>query len=130
MNRALKIADVSSVLGAVFAALCCAGLPFIVSGLALVGLSFLRRDSILWPLMIASLLIALWGFWQGSRMHGRLGPLLLGVAGAGALVAGVIFVHGPPAYVLIYAGVCALFAAVALNVWARHVFAQKGISAA
>ena len=69
--RALRLVDGSGVLGAVFAALCCAGTPFIVSGLAALGLSALRSDAILWPLMLVSLGVALWGFWQGRRLHGH-----------------------------------------------------------
>jgi mercuric ion transport protein len=50
--------DGGGVLGAVFAALCCAGTPLIVSGLATVGLSALRLDAIPWPLMLVSLGVA------------------------------------------------------------------------
>ena len=56
----MGIADVAGVLGAAAAALCCAGTPFIVAGLTALGLSFLRRDAILWPIMIASLGVAQW----------------------------------------------------------------------
>ena len=96
-NHAAGIADGAGVLGAVFAALCCAGTPIIVSALAALGLSFLRSDRILWPLMLVSLVVAVWGFWKGRQMHGSPGPLLVGLLGAGALTAGVIFVHGFPA---------------------------------
>ena len=74
MTKAIRFADGAGVVGAVFAALCCAGLPLIVSVLASVGLSFLRTDAILLPLMALSLAVALWGFWDGCRMHGRQDP--------------------------------------------------------
>ena len=119
-TRGARLADGAGVLGAVFAALCCAGTPFIVAGLAAVGLGVLRRDAILWPLMLASLLVALWGFWQGARMHGRTGPLWLGAAGAVSLAAGVIVVHGPPAMQMIYGGAVALVLATGWNLLARR----------
>ena len=120
MSRAVHAADGAGVLGAVFAALCCAGTPLIVSALAAVGLSFLRNDALLWPLMFASLAIALWGFWQGRRMHGSVGPLALAAAGAAALVAGVVFIHGFPAKQVIWAGAGTLVGATLWNVARRR----------
>src|SRR4051794_17897083 len=86
-GRAAGMADAAGVLGASFAALCCAGTPIILSVLAALGLGFLRKDAILWPLMLAALAVALWGFWQGARFHRAWAPLWLGGAGAVALVA-------------------------------------------
>ena len=91
-----------------------------MAGLAAVGLGFLRRDAILWPLMLASLLLALWGFWCGTRTHGRVGPLTLGVVRAVSLAAGVIVVHGFPAMPMIYGGAALLVAATLWNVLARR----------
>jgi mercuric ion transport protein len=120
MTRLGRLADGGGVLGAILAALCCAGTPWIVAGLAALGLGGLRRDAILWPLMLASLALAVWGFWQGTRAHRRFGPLWLGVASAAALAAGVIVVHGPPAMLLIYAGAAGLVAATVWNVMGRR----------
>ncbi len=120
MSRAARLADGAGVLGASFAALCCAGTPLIVSALAAVGLSFLRRDAILLPLMFASLAVALWGFWRGRRLHGSAGPLLLAIAGGVALVTGVVFIHGFPAQQVIWAGAASLVAATFWNVTARR----------
>ena len=117
--RAVGIADSAGAFGAIFAALCCAGTPVIVSVLATVGMSFLRRDAILWPLMGVSLAVAVWGFWRGRQMHGSATPLALGAAAAAALVAGVVFVHGPPARALIGIGAVGLVAATLLNIRAR-----------
>lgn len=61
----LRIADAAGPAGAVLPALCCAGTPIIVGALTATGLAFLRKDAILWPLMLVSLAIALWGFWRG-----------------------------------------------------------------
>ena len=117
---AARVADAGGVLGAVFAALCCAGTPFIVAGLASLGLGFLKNDAILWPLMLTSLIIALWGFWVGRRLHGLNGPLSIAVVGAIALVAGVIFIHGFPAMQVIWGGVAAMIGATIWNVVARR----------
>jgi mercuric ion transport protein len=118
-TRAERIADWTAPLTAVFAALCCLGVPFIIAALAAVGLSFLRADPILWPLMILSLLVALWGMWRGRRTHGSAGPFIVALLAGIALVAGVIFVHGFPARELIYGGSVGLIAATIWNVSAR-----------
>ncbi len=34
------------------------------------------------------LLIGLWGFWQSSRVHGTVWPLLIAIVSSGAVVAG------------------------------------------
>ena len=117
--RALRLADGGGALGAVFAALCCAGTPFIVSALAALGLSALRSDAILWPLMLVSLAVALWGFWQGRRLHGRAGPLVAAAIGGLSLAAGVIVVHGFPAMQMIWGGAAVLLAATIWNVRLR-----------
>jgi mercuric ion transport protein len=115
-----RFADSAGVIGAVLAALCCAGTPIIVGALAATGLSFLRKDALLWPVMLLSLLIALLGFWQGYRMHRALAPLALGIVGAVSLASGVIIVHGPPAMTMIYAGAVLLVVATLWNIWARR----------
>ncbi len=120
VSRREQIADAGGVLGAIFAALCCAGVPLIVSVLATLGLSFLRKDAILFPLMGISLVVALWGFWQGRRRHGSAGPFALACAAGTALVAGVVFVHGFPAKELIGAGAVGLVMATIWNVRARR----------
>src|SRR5258708_23896144 len=119
-QKPFTVADTTGVLAAAFAALCCAGTPFIIAGLGALGLSFLRRDAILWPLMIGSLVIALWGLWRGSLLHRKLGPLILAALSAIALVAGVIFIHGFPAQQLIFVAVVGLFGATASNFFARR----------
>lgn len=118
-DRRLAVVDAAGVLGAIAAALCCAGTPIIVGALAAVGLSFLRRDAILWPVMLVSLGVALWGFWQGRRAHRRNGPLIGGMVGAVSLAMGVIVVHGWPAMQMIYGGALLLVAATLWNIMAR-----------
>ncbi|HXF23807.1 MAG TPA: MerC domain-containing protein [Gemmatimonadaceae bacterium] len=106
-------------IGAVLAALCCAGAPIILSVLAALGLGFLRSDAILLPFMSLALVIAMWGFWSDARTHRSHGPLTLAIVGAVSLVAGVVFVHGMPAKVLIGIGAIALLAATLWNARCR-----------
>lgn len=128
-HRAERVADGAGVAGAVFAALCCAGTPVVVSVVSALGLGFLRTDRILWPLMLASLLVALWGLGRGRRMHRSAGPLVLGIPGAVALTAGVIFVHGFPARELIAAGAVSLVCAMIWNRVARRGCGAPGLAA-
>ena len=124
-----KLTDAAGVCGAIFAALCCAGTPLIVTGITALGLGFLRRDSILWPLMLLSLVVAQIGFWQGWRAHRRPWPFLLGGISGVSLAAGVIVVHGPPAMTMIYAGAIGLVLATAWNIWARRSCTVEVVSA-
>ena len=125
MSKAFRISDSAGVFGAIFAALCCAGVPLVVTVLSAVGLSFVRKDAILWPLMATCLVIALWGWWRGRQVHGAVGPLLLAAVGAVALVAGVVFIHGPPAMTVIWGAVAALLVATIWNVTARMGFLRR-----
>ena len=112
--------DAAAVVGAMLAALCCAGTPIIIGGLTALGLGFLRRDGILWPVMLLALAVAVTCFWQGARMHGRWGPLVIGGLGAISLASGVILVHGFPAMQMIYGGGLALLVGAAWNSVARR----------
>jgi mercuric ion transport protein len=118
-RRLERVADWTGPIGSVFAALCCLGVPWLVAAISAVGMSFLHSDAILWPLMIASVLVALLGMWIGRRKHGSLIPFLTGLFSGVALVAGVIFVHGFPAKELIYAGSVGLIVASVWNAIAR-----------
>jgi mercuric ion transport protein len=125
MNRTGRAADSAGVLGAVLAALCCAGVPFIVTGLAALGLSSLRNDALLMPLMGVSLAVALWGFLIGRRLHHSSAPVATAIAGSAALVAGVVYVHGAPAKALIGLGAAALIVATAANIRLRRACARS-----
>jgi hypothetical protein len=110
-----RFAGGAGVVAATCAALCCAGAPIIVSVLAATGLSFLRKDAILIPVIAISLLIALWGFWTSRRIHGSWVPVVLGFAGALMLVAGVVYLHGTIAKLFIGAGTLLLLTATVWN---------------
>ncbi len=121
-----RFADSAGVVGAVLAALCCAGAPIILAVLSALGLSFLRKDAILLPFMFVALLIALWGFWRDRSTHGANGPLLVALVGMLALTAGVIFIHGFPAQEVIGIGVIALLSATVWNASLRRAcFAHR-----
>lgn len=119
MTRTLRVADSAGVIGAILAALCCAEAPIILSVLAALGLGFLRSDAILLPFMSGALIIALRGFWSDARTHRAYGPLTLAIVGAVSLVAGIVFVHGMPAKVLIGVSAIALVAATLWNARCR-----------
>ena len=119
MSTTQTVAD-AGVVGAVLAALCCAGAPIILALLAATGLSFLRNDAILLPVMGVCLAIALWGFVSAKRLHHRPGPLAAALAGTVALVAGVVFVHGFPAKQVIGVGVLLLLGATLWNARLRR----------
>lgn len=114
------VRDAAGVFGAVLAALCCAGTPLVIAAVTALGLGFLRKDGILWPLMLLSLAVAVMGFWQGARSHGGWGPFVTGGLGAISLAGGVIVVHGFPAMQMIYFGAGALVAAAGWNAYARR----------
>jgi mercuric ion transport protein len=97
------------------AALCCAGAPIVLSVLSATGLSFLRTDAILLPVIAIALAIALYGFAQGRRLHGSSMPLVIGAIGSLVLVAGVVPLHGLISKVAIGSGAIALLAATVLN---------------
>ena len=114
-----QLTDAAGTFGAIVAALCCAGTPLIVAALAATGLSALRRDAILWPVMLLSLCVALWSFHQGQRRHRARAPLIGGSVDAVVLALNVIVVHGPPVMMMIYGGAMALVVATLWNVVAR-----------
>jgi mercuric ion transport protein len=119
MNRTSRdlsgYASGGGVIAATCAALCCAGAPIILSVLSATGLSFLRSDRILLPVIGLTLVLALWGFWMSRRRHGKSGPLTLAVIGAVVLVGGVVWLHGLIAKTAIGAGAIALLAATVWN---------------
>ena len=114
-----QLTDVAGTFGAIVAALCCAGTPFIIAAVAAVGLSAVRKDAILWPVMLGSLVVAIWGFWRGYRIHRAWTPLVAGIVGAVSLAVGVIVVHGFPAMPMIYGGAILLIAASVWNIAVR-----------
>ena len=78
--------------------------------------------------MLVSLAVAIWGYWQGHRLHDAWGPLIVGVIGAVSLALGVIVVHGFPAMQIIYGGALLLVAATIWNIVARKRWSTDATS--
>lgn len=108
-----KHADKIGIVGASVAALCCLGIPAVLSIVAALGLSFLINDAILAPLLAASLLLVLWGLMAGWKRHHRLAALGLGAAAAVGLFV-FSFIHQSTA--LAVASIAGLILASVLNV--------------
>lgn len=116
MNKALSgYAGGAGAVAATCAALCCAGAPIIVSVLAATGLSFLRSDAILLPVIAIAIAVALIGFWRGRAIHHSATPFMLGVLGSIGLALGVVLLHGFVAKLFIGAGAAALLIATIWN---------------
>ena len=112
---ASRFAGGAGAVAASCAALCCAGAQIVLSVLSTTGLGWLRNDTILLPIIVGALGLALWGFWRRRRVHGVWGPLVLGVLGAVALLAGVVVLHGLASKIGIGTGTVSLFAATIWN---------------
>lgn len=84
--------QLGSLLGALFAAACCLGLPLLVSTLSLAGLGFLIHDAILIPLLAAFVALNLWLLWRTTGRHADRRPFWFGVIGGVLAVIG-LYVH-------------------------------------
>lgn len=116
MTKALSgYAGGAGTIAAIAAALCCAGAPIIVSVLAATGLSFLRSDAILLPVIVVAIVVALVGFWRGRALHHSSEPFVVGALGSMGLVLGVVWLHGAIAKLFIGAGAVALLIATIWN---------------
>ena len=116
MSKALSgYAGGAGAVAATCAALCCAGAPIIVSVLAATGLSFLRTDAILFPVIAVAIAVALFGFWRGRALHHSAAPFVVGALGSIGLILGVVFLHGLIAKLFIGAGAVALLIATIWN---------------
>lgn len=92
--------DKAGIFGATFAALCCLGIPAVLSVVTAIGLGFLINDAVLLPLLVLSLAITLWGLASGWRRHHVPAPLIVGVAGAIGLFV-FSFVHQSRAFAIV-----------------------------
>lgn len=81
--------QLGSLLGALFAAACCLGLPLLLSALSAAGLGFLIHDEILIPLLLAFVGLNLWLLWRATGGHADRRPFWLGVIGGLLAVVGL-----------------------------------------
>lgn len=107
--------DRVGIIGATIAALCCLGLPAILSVLTAIGLGFIVNDAVLAPLLIVSLALIVWALVRGFRRHGNATALVIGSAASLILVmATLIWPLRSAAYASIVALVLASIANVVL----------------
>jgi len=85
--------------------------------LSSMGLGFLLRESVLAPLIVASLVVTLLTVAWSTRSHRDLRPLATAVAGALAIVAGRLVWH---VEALLDLGVALLVLAAVWNLWLKR----------
>lgn len=79
--------------GSIITALCCLGLPVLVSFLTATGAGFLITDKFLLPLLGLFLAASVWGSYGSYKRHGRRHVVVLSAVGAALTFIG-IWVHG------------------------------------
>ena len=99
--------------GSILAALCCLGLPAVLSIVSAIGLGFLINDAVLLPLLILFLIITIGGLILGKRRHQKPHALFLGGISSLAMFLFIFVMYNK---ILAYVGVVGLIAAVILNV--------------
>jgi mercuric ion transport protein len=105
--------DKIGIVGATFAALCCLGIPAILSVVAALGLGFVVNDAVLMPLLLISIVILAWGLIDGWRRHQNPAALVIGII-AGLMLYGSAFLLRSTAFA--YVSIAGLIGASVLNV--------------
>lgn len=107
--------------GGLLALLPAAKCPFCIAAytgvLSSVGLGFLHDDRVLAPLIGGFLAVGLISVAWSTASHRRAGPLLVTVAGSGAIVAGRLVWSVP---VALYGGLALLVGASLWNLWLKR----------
>ncbi|MGH8690506.1 MAG: MerC domain-containing protein [Burkholderiales bacterium] len=98
--------QLSSMVGATFAGICCLGVGWALAALSAIGAGFLINDAFLIPLFLAFVALSLWLLWRSTRRHGDRRPIYLAGAGAVAALAGLFIAPG-----VVYAGLASMVAA-------------------
>lgn len=104
MTELLK--QLSSSIGAAFAAVCCFGAGWALAALSAIGAGFLINDAILVPLYAAFIAMSAWLLWPSAHGRGDLRPFYVGLAGGIAALAGVF-----PSSVVVFAGLATMVGA-------------------
>jgi mercuric ion transport protein len=97
--------QLTSMIGAGFAAACCLGITAALSVLTAVGAGFLINDIFLIPLYVVLLALSLWLLYRSARTHANLAPFWLGIVGTAAALAGLWI-----SPIVVYAGLLLLVA--------------------
>jgi len=116
----MKHLDKLGIVGSLIAALCCLGVPAVLSIFAAIGLGFLINDAVLLPLLGVFLLITLIGLFSGYRLHRKKAALIVGLVSAVVMFL-FLFIFPPITYI----GLVGLIAASLLNVWLRRTYDAK-----
>ena len=103
-------AGIGAALVTLVAVLCCAGVPALLSFVGAIGLGVLIQKHLLFPLMVASLLMGTWGAFRSYRSHQS--PLILGgyIVSALALPIGMKVYHP-----LMYAGLAGILVVTGID---------------
>ncbi len=125
VSRKGALASIGSFGSALTVGLCPVCIPAIGAFLSSVGLGFLTQETILKPMLIALLAVALLGFyWSYVKVHHKTGPLLGGVVMSVALYTGRYIYFGPAInLVLMYGGIAGI---VAVSIW--NIMLKKNVS--
>jgi len=109
--------DTVGIIGATIVALCCLGLPAILSVVTTIGLGFIVNDAVLAPLLILSLALIVWALVRGFRRHGNATALVIGSVASVILVIAALVRPSRPAA---YASIAALALASITNIVLLH----------
>ena len=103
--------------------LCPICIPAIGAFLSSVGLGFLVTETILYPVLLIFLAITLGGLlWSYKREHGKLGPLVVGVAMGTSLYLGRYVYFGMLAnQILMWAGITGIIGVSLWNLKLRRI---------
>jgi len=74
--------QLSGLFGTAFAASCCLGLPLALSALGATGLSFLAKDTYLFPIFVGFLMLTLWLLFRSIGRNANRTPFWLGLFGS------------------------------------------------
>jgi len=89
------------VAASVACAIHCAVVPLFITSLPLLGVNLVDNPGVEFTLLLAALVIGLFGLWHGFRLHHhKVWPMLLFVAGIG-FMAGKEMMEGRPLWMLI-----------------------------
>lgn len=120
-----RMASIGSFGSALTVGLCPICIPAIGAFLSSIGLGFLTTETVLKPVLIVFITLALLGFlWSYLREHKNIGPLAVGVLMSIALYTGrYVYIGGTINFILMYGGIAGI---VGVSIW--NLFLRKRAS--